>query len=162
MSSTVSRLLDGVKYELKKRRILKDPNLRIEKSAIIFSSVSTVCKASGWIQIGKASQINEHCFIQAHQAGIKIGKDVMIGPFTVIHNAVHNFEKIDVPIKDQGVYGSPIVIEDDVWIGAHCTIIGGVRIGAHSVIGAHSLVAKNIPPYSIAYGAPCEIRKSRI
>ena len=161
MSSTVSRLLDGVKYELKKRRILKDPNIRIDKSAIIFPSVSTVCKFSGWIQIGKNSQINEHCFIQAHQAGIKIGNDVMIGPLTVIHNAVHNFEKIDVPIREQGVYGSPIVIEDDVWIGANCTIIGGVRIGAHSVIGAHSLVAKSIPPYSIAYGAPCEIRKSR-
>ena len=162
MPFLVSRLVDGVKYELKKRRILKDPNIRIEKSAIIFPSVSTVCKASGWIQIGKDCQINEHCFIQAHQAGIKIGNDVMIGPFTVIHNAVHNFEKIDVPIREQGVFGSPIVIEDDVWIGAHCTIIGGVRIGAHSVIGAHSLVAKSIPSYSIAYGAPCQIRKSRI
>jgi acetyltransferase-like isoleucine patch superfamily enzyme len=161
MPSNVYRLLEVVKYELKKRRILKDPNIRIDKSAIIFPSVSTVCKFSGWIQIGKDSQINEHCFIQAHQAGIKIGKDVMIGPFTVIHNAVHNFEKIDLPIREQGVYGRPIEIEDDVWIGSHCTIIGGVKIGAHSVIGAHSLVAKSIPQYSIAYGAPCQLRKSR-
>jgi len=157
-----SSLIDGVKYELKKRRILPDHFIRIEKSAIIFPSVSTVCKASGWLQIGKGCQINEHCFIQAHQAGIKIGNDVMIGPFTVIHNALHNFEKIDVPIKEQGVFGRPIVIEDDVWIGAHCTIIGGVRIGAHSVIGAHSLVDRSIPPYSIAYGVPCQVRKSRI
>lgn len=71
-SSLFGRLWTGLEYELKKRRILKDPNIRIEKSAIVFPSVSTVCKASGWIQIGKACQINEHCFIQAHQAGIKM------------------------------------------------------------------------------------------
>jgi acetyltransferase-like isoleucine patch superfamily enzyme len=151
----------GLEYELKKRRILKDPNIRIEKSAIVFPSVSTVCNASGWIQIGKSCQINEHCFIQAHQAGIKIGDDVLIGPFTVIHNGMHNFEKNGVPMREQGVFGRPIVIENDVWIGANCTIIGGVRIGAHSVIGAHSLVVGNIPPYSVAYGVPCEVRKSR-
>jgi acetyltransferase-like isoleucine patch superfamily enzyme len=92
---------------------------------------------------------------------IKIGNNVLIGPGTVINTANHNFERIDIPIKSQGITEKPIIIEDDVWIGANCTILGGTKIGAHSVIGAHSLVKGDIPPYSVAYGVPCIVKRTR-
>jgi acetyltransferase-like isoleucine patch superfamily enzyme len=115
---------------------------------------------SGYIEIGENSTVNELCIIHG-LGGVKIGTGVRIGCGTIIHSVQHHFKRLDVPIWKQGFSGKPIVIEDDVWIGAHCTILGGVKIGAHSVIGAHSLVTRDIPPYSIAYGVPCKVRKSR-
>jgi acetyltransferase-like isoleucine patch superfamily enzyme len=87
---------------------------------------------------------------------------VLIGPYVVINTLHHHFDRLDVPIWRQGYDGAPITIEDDVWIGANCTILAGVRIGAHSVIGAHSLVNRDIPPYSVAFGVPCRIHRSRL
>ncbi len=55
----------------------------------------------------------------------------------------------------------PIVVEDDVWIGMNSLILSGVKIGQGSIIGAGSVVAKNIPPYSIAVGNPCKVIRKR-
>lgn len=57
---------------------------------------------------------------------------------------------------------APIVIEDDVWIGAHCIVLKGVTIGARSVIGAGSVVTKNIPADCVAAGNPCKVIKKLI
>jgi galactoside O-acetyltransferase len=147
--------------EIRKRKFHAnlDPKVRIAKSAWVHPSV-LMYPESGRIEIGENSTLNEFCTIHA-SGGVKIGNGVRTGPHTVFVTVHHNFERLDVPIWTQGTRGKPIVIEDDVWIGAHCTIIGGVRIGAHSVIGAHSLVTKDIPPYSVAYGVPCKVRRSR-
>ena len=56
----------------------------------------------------------------------------------------------------------PIVIEDDVWIGRRVIILPGVTIGRGSVIGAGAVVAKDIPPYSVAVGNPCKVVRNRI
>lgn len=56
--------------------------------------------------------------------------------------------------------GAPIVVEDDVWVGARVTVMKGVRIGRGSVVGAESLVLDDVPPYVVAYGSPCRpVRK---
>ena len=57
----------------------------------------------------------------------------------------------------KSVKRAPIVIEDDVWMGAHCIVLKGVRIGARSVIGAGSVVTKDIPSDSIAVGNPARV-----
>jgi len=119
------------------------------------------CGKLGAIEIGEDTFINELCSIYTYNSTIKIGNGVLIGPATVINTHHHNFQRNDLPIQKQGGYVKPIIIEDDVWIGAHCTILGGVRIGAHSVIGAHSLVNKSIPPRSVAYGVPCKVKRTR-
>ncbi|MGN7086403.1 DapH/DapD/GlmU-related protein, partial [Neisseria sp. P0001.S005] len=54
---------------------------------------------------------------------------------------------------------SPIVIEDDVWIGRRAIIMGGVTIGKGAVIGAGSVVTKDVPPYCVAAGNPAIVRK---
>ena len=59
------------------------------------------------------------------------------------------------------VQSAPVVIEDDVWIGANCQVLKGVTIGARSVIGAGSVVTKSIPADSIAAGNPCRVIRSR-
>ena len=59
----------------------------------------------------------------------------------------------------EGKSENPIVIEDDVWIGAHSIILKGVTIGARSIIGAGSIVTKDIPCDCIAAGNPCKVKK---
>jgi acetyltransferase-like isoleucine patch superfamily enzyme len=156
--SAVSFFVD----EVRKRKFHAnlDPRVRIAKSAWVHPSV-LMYPASGWIEIGENSTVNEFCTIHALGGGVKIGNGVRTGPHTAIVTQNHNFERLDIPIWKQGTRGKPIEIEDDVWIGAHCTILGGVKIGAHSVIGAHSLVTRDIPRYSVAYGIPCKVRRSR-
>jgi acetyltransferase-like isoleucine patch superfamily enzyme len=147
--------------EVRKRRFHArfDPRIRIARSAWIHSSV-IITPEGGYVEIGENSTLNEFCAIHG-LGGVKIGNGVRIGCHTVIHTNYHRFERTDIPIWKQGVYGKPITMEDDVWIGAHCTIIGGVTIGSHSVIGAHSIVTKDIPPFSVAYGVPCKVQRSR-
>lgn len=93
---------------------------------------------------------------------VTIGKDVMIGPECYIHTTYHDFSKLDVPMIEQGYKEPrPVVIEDDVWIGSRVTIMGGVRIGAHSIIGAGAVVTRSVPEYSVVGGNPAKILYNR-
>lgn len=62
--------------------------------------------------------------------------------------------------SNEGTKSAPVVIEDDVWVGAHCIILKGVTIGARSVIGAGSVVTKSIPADCVAAGNPCKVIKN--
>ena len=62
--------------------------------------------------------------------------------------------------SNEGTKSAPVVIEDDVWVGAHCIILKGVTIGARSIIGAGSVVTKSIPADCVAAGNPCKVIKN--
>jgi acetyltransferase-like isoleucine patch superfamily enzyme len=87
---------------------------------------------------------------------VKIGSNVTSGIGTYIVALTHNFEDVTIPIKQQGVSGTPIEIEDDVWIGGNCMILQGVKLGRHSLVGAGSVVTKDVPPYTIVAGNPAK------
>jgi acetyltransferase-like isoleucine patch superfamily enzyme len=110
------------------------------------------------ISIGKKCHINEDVFIQ----GAYIGNYVMIAPNVSIINASHNFYRTDIPMICQGITSkiNPI-IEDDVWIGRNVVIMPGIKIGIGSIIGAGSVVTKDVEPYSIVGGVPAKIIKKR-
>tara|TARA_Y100000590_G_C15442074_1_gene909258 strand:- start:541 stop:798 length:258 start_codon:yes stop_codon:yes gene_type:complete len=74
---------------------------------------------------------------------------------------IHNYSETDKLTKEQGITAGPIFIEDDVWLGAKVTILGNIRIGTGVIIGAGSVVNKDIPSYTIAYGVPCKVVKKR-
>jgi acetyltransferase-like isoleucine patch superfamily enzyme len=112
------------------------------------------------LEIGKDSSLNQGVIIDG-TGGVKIGNGVRIAPYVVINTADHEFSDSNMMIKDQGFLVAPIVIEDDVWIGAAVVINKGVTIGKGSVIGAGSVVTKDIPPYSVAVGVPCKVIRSR-
>ena len=111
--------------------------------------------------IGNYSSINAGCHI-ASQGTIRIGNYVMVGPRTIMWSQNHVFDRTDIPMREQGHSEAPIVIEDDVWIGARCIILAGIRIGTGSVIGAGAVVTHDIPPYSVVAGVPAWVIRPRI
>jgi len=112
------------------------------------------------IEIGDNVFLNTNCMINA-EGGLKIGSDTKIGPFTTIWTSNHEFSDITKPIRVQGNRYAPVVIGDDVWIGAQCTILAGINIGRGAVVGAGAIVTKDIPAYAVAAGNPAKIIKMR-
>ena len=90
----------------------------------------------------------------------RIGNNVKIGGCVLITDTdAHPMDYVARRSSNEGTKSAPVVIEDDVWIGAHCIILKGVTIGARSVIGAGSLVTKSIPADCVAAGNPCRVIK---
>lgn len=112
------------------------------------------------LELGNNVSIHSYGYIDA-TGGIFIGDDVSLGNGVSIISFEHNFEKLDVPIKDQGHTDKPVVIENNVYTGSKVTILGGITIGTGSIIGANAVVAKSIPEYSIAVGVPAKVIKTR-
>lgn len=112
------------------------------------------------LKIGNNVGINHYCFIGV-RGEIEIGDNVIFGPRVSVFSENHNFDRIDIPIKHQGVTKGITKIGNDVWIGAQAIILSGVSIGDGCVIGAGSVVNKDIPPYSIAVGVPARVVKKR-
>lgn len=84
--------------------------------------------------------------------GISIGEHCFFGPDLAIYTALH---PLIAEERNKGLEKAlPVVIEDDVWIGGRVTILPGVHIGKGAVIGAGSVVTKDIPPFTLAYGNP--------
>jgi acetyltransferase-like isoleucine patch superfamily enzyme len=116
----------------------------------------------GEIKVGENTSFNSGVHINAAVCGkIFIDKNCLIGPNVVMRTADHIFTNADVPIRLQGHKCQNIFLEEDVWIGANVVITGGVTISKGCVIGAGSVVTKNIPEYSIAVGVPARVIKSR-
>lgn len=93
---------------------------------------------------------------------IKIGRDVMIGEELIAISKNHEFRNPRIPMRLQGYQeDKPIVIEDDVWIGSRVTILPGVRVGKGAIIGAGSVVTKEVLPYTIVAGNPARIIGNR-
>lgn len=109
----------------------------------------------GWnIEIGDNFYAN-HNLIILDGAKVSIGNNVFIGPNCCISTASH---PLDAEQRNKGIeYAEPITIGNSVWLGAGVTIVSGVKIGENTVIGAGSIVTKDIPSNVIAFGNPCRV-----
>lgn len=114
------------------------------------------------ISIGKRVVIRPNSMLFADPrnegAGITLEDDVMLGSGVQIYVANHRFDNTQIPIIDQGHHASsPVTLKRGCWIGANSIILPGVVIGENTVIGAGSVVTKNIPPRVVAVGNPAKI-----
>ena len=111
-------------------------------------------------EIGEGSSVNAgSVFLSAGK--ISIGKNVLIAPKCVFASHQHTFLRKDIPIYDQPLDKSSIIINDNVWIGASCILLPSVEIGKGVIIGAGSVVTKNIPEMEIWAGNPAKKIKKR-
>ncbi len=111
------------------------------------------------LTMGDFSSVNSECYLQGP---ISIGNYVRIAPHVNIIAMNHSFADTSLPICRQPLSHKGITIEDDVWLGAGVSVLDGVRVGAHSIVGAGAVVTKDIPPWSIAVGNPARAVRSRL
>lgn len=122
----------------------------VDKSFALFPPFNTDYGKN--ITFGKNVFLNSGCKFQ-DQGGITIGNNVLIGHNTVLATLDHNI----CVSKRKELFAAPIVIEDDVWLGANVTITSGVTVGKGSVVAAGSVVTKDVPEYSIVGGVPAKV-----
>jgi len=110
--------------------------------------------------VGAGSSIGAYNWIGA-SGQISIGRDVMLGPYVVIIPENHNFDELEVSIREQGVSQAPVVIEDDCWIGTRATILAGVTVGKGSIVAAGAVVIRDVEPGSVVGGVPARLIRKR-
>lgn len=127
--------------------------------------------------VGKGTSIGDYTYLNSGVMLISghigrlcsIGYRCMIGPNEhpinniITHPIIYSKKYKDIENKNYINFKEkkPPVIEDNVWLGANCTVMKGITIGEGSIIGANSVVTKDIPPYSIAVGSPAKVIKNR-
>ena len=138
-------------------RILGIP--KIGNNVIIHSRCLIECRKSAILEILDGVEINVDSRITSSNKVI-IGNNVLFGPNVYVTDSTHNYENINIPIKAQGIVGKgTVTIGDDSWLGKNSVIIGNVKIGKHCVIGASTVVTKDIPDYCVVVGNPGRIVK---
>ena len=133
-------------------KIINSARVQIGKDCLLKNSIYIRAGTEGKISIGDRAALNSFCRLFGH-GSIEIGEDTQIGPGVLITTTDHDYQ------GDLETRFKPVFIGKQVWIGANVTILPGVEIGDSAVIGAGSVVTKNIPPLSVAVGVPARVIK---
>lgn len=121
--------------------------------------VNTSIKKSAKLSIGNRVHIGAGSMIIAADK-IEIGNNIVMSERVTILDHYHDYQNADLPIIDQPIVSKgEIAIEDDCFFGINSVIMGQVRIGKHSVIGANSVVTRDVPAYSVVAGTPAKVIK---
>lgn len=123
----------------------------------VIESGACINNAVGDVIIGDYTRIGLHNTIIGP---VTIGNHVNLAQGITISALNHNFYDIKKRIDEQGIKTTPIIIDDDVWIGANAVILPGITIGKHSIIAAGAVVTKDVPNYSLVAGVPAKIIKT--
>lgn len=152
--------------------------LKYGKGSIIYRSVRKDLPPFNRFSLGRYSVVEDFCCLNNAVGDIIIGNysriglgNTIIGPVNIgdhvnlaqnitVSGLNHNFQNVEKLIDEQGVSTRPIIIEDDVWIGANSVILSGVTLGKHCIVAAGSVVTHSIPPYSVCAGSPAKVIKS--
>lgn len=179
------RLVDRIIRSLKVRNIFQNVLSLDSKSTIAPDSIIRGSIIKGILTLGSKARIEQSYLhgiisigsyttlngpnidIYAQHSPVFIGKFCSIARNVSIQSHNHNFKRLSTYFVNKNLFGGSesedvsskgeIEIENDVWIGAHSVILSGVRIGNGAIIGANSVVSKDIPDYAIAVGSPAKV-----
>jgi len=115
----------------------------------------------GSVNIGPYTHIQPRCQISAYLAPIQIGSGVQIAPNCAFYPFDHGLAAGELIRKQPLQTKGGIIVGDDAWLGVGVIVLSGVRIGRGAVVGAGSVVTRNVPDYAIAVGVPARILKYR-
>ncbi|WP_036913057.1 DapH/DapD/GlmU-related protein [Prevotella sp. FD3004] len=122
----------------------------------VIESFACINNAVGDVIIGNYTRIGLHNTIIGP---VTIGHHVNLAQGITVTALNHKFENPDIRIDEQGVSTKPVVIGNDIWVGANAVILPGITIGDHSVIAAGAIVTKDVPPHSLVAGIPAKVIK---
>ena len=111
------------------------------------------------IVIHAGTYVNRYTMFDAH-LHLEVGRDCMIGPYCYFTDANHGMADGE-SVKSQDVKAAPVIIEDEVWIGAGVMVLAGVRIGRGAVVGAGSVVTRDLSGNAVAVGVPARQIRTR-
>lgn len=164
-------------------RLRRSRNVLLEGLVFLGRDVELYARPGhGRIVLGRWVHIGDGTKLRAHDGTLRIGDkvvfgsdtrvncqlDIEIGATTLVADWVyiadfdHRFEDLDRPIKDQGIAKAPVRIGPDVWLGTKCTVTRGVSIGRGSVVAAHAVVTRDVPPYQVVAGVPARVLRDRV
>lgn len=112
------------------------------------------------MEIGTDTWIGQGCFFHS-AGGLKIGNAVGIGPMVKILTSHHDDINLNVPVLELPLVFKPVIIEDGADIGTGSVILPGVRVGRNSIIGAGSVVNRDVLPFAVYAGVPAKLLKMR-
>lgn len=138
---------------------LNNKGIYIKEKVFIGRNSILSCK-NGNITLGKNVNIGFNSEIFSGSEVI-VGENTLIAAYVYIIGGGHDYSRTDIPISEQNKPSHGIKIEKNCWIGAGAKIFDNTTIGKETIIGAGSVVSKDIPPHSIAVGIPARVVKSR-
>jgi acetyltransferase-like isoleucine patch superfamily enzyme len=139
--------------------MLREGRLEVGEGTLFEPNVWLTAPDPARIRIGAGSFLNMGVMVAAVEL-VEIGDHCMLANGCFVTDAAHRFEDPDTPVPWQGfTTKGPTRIGDNVWCGANVVVTGGVTIGERAVIGANSVVTCDIPPRTIAAGAPARVLK---
>ena len=138
----------------------REGRLEIGEHTLLEPHVWLTTGDSGRIRIGRGTFLNVAVMVASVEL-VEIGDHCMLANGCFITDGNHRFDDFEQPVTWQGFSTKgPTRIADNVWCGANVVITSGVTIGERCVIGANSVVNRDLPPYSLAAGAPAKVLKS--
>ena len=139
---------------------LRDGRLQIGANTMLEPDVWITLSDDATVRIGEGTFLNIAVMVAAHDH-VEIGSHCMLANGCFVTDANHRYDDPDQPITWQGFTSKgPTRIGDNVWLGANVVVTSGVTIGERCVIGANSVVTQDIPPFSIAAGAPAKVLRA--
>ena len=135
----------------------------LENDVIFSNNVMISCKG-GSVRIGAHSSISAQTIIHsAHLNAVSIGADVAIGPRCyIVGGGNYNIDRLDLPIWRQGIKNDGgVTIENNIWLGANVTVLGGVNMGTGSIAAAGSIITKPVPAGAVCRGQPAKVLRLR-
>jgi acetyltransferase-like isoleucine patch superfamily enzyme len=134
--------------------------IRIDADAVLRAGTFIDTSYGGYVQIGERTAVGPYCQFWGG-GGIVIGKDVLFSKNVSIVSTDHGMLMADQSIKRQSSVGRLTTVEDGCFLGVNVVVLPGVTIGAGTVVGANSVVTRDLPPRVIAAGSPARILRER-
>jgi acetyltransferase-like isoleucine patch superfamily enzyme len=133
-------------------RVLIEAGASVGRDAVIVAGAPDAL-----IEIGRGTKVNQRCFVTAKRH-IKIGHHVLFSNNVFVCDHLHAFDDVDTPVIQQGAgEPQPVEIGDGTWLGINVAVMPGVKIGRQCVIGANSVVTRDLPDFAVAVGAPARV-----
>jgi putative colanic acid biosynthesis acetyltransferase WcaF len=153
------RVIPGKSAHALRLQVLRMLGAQIGQGVVIGRG-TTILSPSG-LTIGDMASVARDCVLDA-RGNLNLGSYVLVGFETVILTSTHNFQDASVPVIHQGMFFLPVVVESNVWIGARSFIMPGTRICADTLVGAMSLVNKELDARSVYAGIPAKKIRERL
>lgn len=140
--------------------------LELGAGAVVQSGCLLHCGGLDWsagrgrLRLGERSYVG-HGSVLYGAGDLQIGRDVLIGPGVILTSQGHGFETPGLRVREHALVLAPVVIGDDVWIGAGAVVVPGVTVGAGAIVAAGAVVTRDVVPYQVVGGVPARPLRER-